>query len=71
MTEKGGGHSENMNPPQQVSVQLFGKIIDDIKKPAESTAGSNCRQIRRKRVCLQFFSLKNVPVDFRNPPPFR
>jgi hypothetical protein len=24
-----------------------------------------------KRVCLQFFSLKNVPVDFRNPFPFR
>ncbi|WP_347940500.1 hypothetical protein AAEY33_23245 [Peribacillus simplex] len=39
MTEKGGGHPENMNPPQQVSVHLFGKIIDDIKKPAESTAG--------------------------------
>ncbi|WP_286201123.1 hypothetical protein [Bacillus sp. ISL-4] len=38
MTEKGGGHSENMNPPQQVSVHLFGRIIDDIKKPAESTA---------------------------------
>ncbi|MFS0762200.1 hypothetical protein [Peribacillus phoenicis] len=28
-------------------------------------------KLEEKRVCLQFFILKNVPADFRNPLPFR